>query len=78
MRQFRSARLFLEGEQTLHTDPLRVRLGTMVSFQSNGSLFDTRGVRPDVHVEPTPGFFIGDEDDQLRAAVRIIEGAQER
>ena len=63
---------------TLHTEPLRARLGTMVSFQSNGSLFDTRGVHPDVHVEPTPGFFIGDEDSQLRAAVRIIEGAKEQ
>jgi hypothetical protein len=63
---------------TLHAEPFRARLGTMVSFQSDGKLFDTRGVQPDVLVEPTPGFFIGDEDNQLQAAVRIVERRKER
>ena len=57
---------------TLAVEPLRARLGTMVSFQSDGRLFDTHGVAPDVHVEPGPGFFVGGEDRQLGEAVRRI------
>ena len=58
---------------TLGVEPLRARLGTMVSFQADGRLFDTRGVTPDVHVDPTPEFFVGGRDNQLEEAVRVIQ-----
>ncbi len=53
----------------LANTPLRVRLGTMVSFQADGKLFDTNGVAPNVVVEPVPEFFIGGADTQLEAAI---------
>lgn len=52
--------------------PLHVRLGTIVSFQSTGQLFDGVGVEPDVLVEPEPDFFIGGRDGQLEAAIRLL------
>jgi hypothetical protein len=52
--------------------PVRVRLGTMVSFQADGRMFDRHGVEPDVRVDPAPEFFIGGADNQLEEAVRII------
>jgi hypothetical protein len=51
---------------------IRVRLGTIVSFQSSGKLFDGVGVEPDVLVDPAPEFFIGGRDNQLEAAVDLI------
>src|SRR5688500_13055356 len=58
---------------TLAAEPLRVRLGTMISYQSDGRPFDTHGVAPDVHVDPGPDFFVGGEDRQLRDAVRLVQ-----
>jgi hypothetical protein len=52
--------------------PLRVRLGTMVSFQADGRLFDGNGVRPDVPVEPTPEYHIGGADTVLAEAVNRV------
>ena len=52
--------------------PVRVRLGTMVSFQADGRLFDKHGVEPDVRVEPAPEYFLGGADHQLEEAVRLI------
>ena len=42
-----------------------VNLGSMISFQADGSLFDGRGVVPDIVVEVGPAFFIGKWDDVL-------------
>jgi C-terminal processing protease CtpA/Prc len=58
---------------TLGTEPLKARLGTMVSFQADGRLFDTHGVEADVQVEPVPGYFVGGEDNQLEEAVRVVQ-----
>jgi len=54
--------------------PPRVRLGTMVSFQASGKLFDGRGVEPDVVVEPGAECFVGGRDGQLEEAVRGVRG----
>src|SRR5688500_7507027 len=51
--------------------PVRVRLGTMVSFQADGRMFDKHGVEPDVRVEPAPAYFVGGADNQLEEAVRL-------
>ena len=56
----------------LGNTPLRMRLGTIVSFQASGKLFDGVGVEPDVLVEPEPDFFIGGRDNQLEAAVTFL------
>jgi len=52
---------------------IRLRLASMVSFQSNGSLYDGNGVAPDILVLPTPDYFLGKEDKQLTRARKIIE-----
>jgi hypothetical protein len=49
---------------------LRVRLGTMASFQADGKLFDGNGVHPDVVVEPVPEYHIGRRDNVLEEAVK--------
>ncbi len=54
--------------------PFRLRIGTMVSFQADGRLFDGNGVRPDVVIEPLPGHFIGGPDNVLAEAVKRIKG----
>lgn len=51
---------------------LRLRIGSMASFQSDGSLFDGNGVHPDVLVDPIPEFFIGGRDNVLEEAVKRI------
>ena len=45
----------------------------MVSFQSDGRLFDGNGVLPDVRVEPAPEFYIGGRDNALEEAVKRIK-----
>ena len=52
---------------------LSIKLSSMTSYRPTGALYDTVGVAPDVHVEPTPGYFIGDEDPQLDAALARIQ-----
>lgn len=54
--------------------PFRVRLGTMASFQADGSLFDGNGVQPDVVIEPVPEYHIGGRDNVLEEAMKRIEG----
>ena len=51
---------------------LRLRIGSMASFQSDGSLFDGNGVSPDVLIEPFPDYFIGGRDNVLEEAVKRI------
>lgn len=53
--------------------PFTLRIGSMVSFQANGRLFDGYGVTPDVVVEPVPEYFIGGRDNVLEAAVERIK-----
>ena len=57
----------------LGATPLRVRLGSMASFQSDGKLFDGNGVMPDVVVEPAPEYYIGGSDNVLEEAVKLVK-----
>jgi hypothetical protein len=59
-------------EVGLGATPLRVRFGTIASFQADGRLFDGHGVRPDVPVAPTPESHIGGADNVLAAAVERV------
>ena len=63
---------------TLGTTPLRLRIGSMVSFQADGRLFDGNGVRPDVVVEAAPEYYIGGRDNVLEEGVRRVMGRTER
>ena len=56
----------------LGATPLRLRIGSIASFQADGKLFDTNGIRPDVLVEPIPDYYIGGRDNALEEAVRRI------
>jgi C-terminal processing protease CtpA/Prc len=58
---------------TLAGTPLKVRLGTMVSFQADGKLFDTNGVEPDELVEAGPEFFVGGLDAQLKRGIEVLQ-----
>lgn len=51
---------------------LRLRIGSMASFQADGRLFDCHGIQPDVVVEPRPEYFVGGEDNVLQEAVRRL------
>ncbi|MCI0352056.1 MAG: S41 family peptidase [Acidobacteriales bacterium] len=51
---------------------LKVRIGSMASFQADGKLFDGNGVQPDVVVEATPEYYIGGPDNVLAEAVKRI------
>lgn len=57
---------------TLVPTEIRLRMGSMVSFQVDGRLFDGKGVSPDRRVDPGPAYFIGGRDDQLEAALKVI------
>lgn len=59
-------------EHVVAGTPLGVKLSTMVSYLPDGSLYDGNGIAPDVIVEPTPGYFVGEEDPQLDAAVEFL------
>jgi len=59
-------------EITLGATTLRVRIGTMASFQADGRLFDGNGIQPDIRVEASPEYFIGGPDNVLDRAVRLI------
>ncbi|MEL6110835.1 MAG: S41 family peptidase, partial [Planctomycetota bacterium] len=52
---------------------IRLQIGSMVSYQASGELFDGVGVQPDVEVQPEPGYFLGASDETLAAAVRLIQ-----
>ena len=62
-------------EIALGATPLRVRVGTMASFQADGKLFDGNGIQPDVRVEANPEYFVGGPDNVLDQAVRLIAKA---
>ncbi|HEX6732691.1 MAG TPA: hypothetical protein VF074_21915 [Pyrinomonadaceae bacterium] len=53
--------------------PLRVRLGSMVSYQATGKLFDGNGIDPDVLIDPVPEYFIGVRDNQIEEAIKQIK-----
>jgi hypothetical protein len=57
---------------TLGQTPFRLRLGSMVSYQSDGRLFDGHGVQPDMVVEAVPEYHVGGRDNVLDEAVRRI------
>jgi hypothetical protein len=58
---------------TLVNSGLQVQLSSMVSFQKNGSLIDSRGIEPDIHVEPFPEFYVaGGRDVVLERAIELI------
>ncbi len=59
-------------EVALGATPLRVRIGSMASFQADGRLFDGHGVRPDVIVEPTPEYYVGGPDNVLAEALKRL------
>jgi C-terminal processing protease CtpA/Prc len=53
---------------------LSMTLASMASFQTSGQLYDTRGVQPDVVVDPEPAFFLkGGRDNVLERAVQLIK-----
>ena len=60
-------------EILLGSTGLRLRIGSMASFQADGSLFDGNGIRPDVVVEPVPEYYIGGRDLALEEAVRRLK-----
>jgi C-terminal processing protease CtpA/Prc len=57
---------------TLAHSRLEVQASTMASFRSDGRLYDGRSVEPDLPVEPTPAWWVGEEDPVLAAAVRRL------
>jgi hypothetical protein len=59
-------------EFALEATPLKLRIGSMVSFQANGQLFDGTGVHPDVLLEANPEYYLGVQDNVLEEAVRRI------
>jgi hypothetical protein len=59
-------------EVFLGTTPLRLRIGSIASFQSDGRLFDGNGVQPDVVVQPLPEYYIGGSDNVLTKALKRI------
>jgi hypothetical protein len=60
-------------EVPLGSTSLRVRIGSIVSFQADGRLFDGHGVQPDVVVEPEPEYYIGGLDAGLTEALRRLK-----
>jgi len=53
---------------------LSMTLASMASFQKTGQLYDTRGVQPDVVVDPAPAFFLkGGPDTVLERAIGMIK-----
>lgn len=57
----------------LTNSQFKLRLSSMASFQSSGKLFDSRGVDPDIFMEPVPGHFLENGPDQiLELAIQII------
>lgn len=59
---------------TLKNSGLKVGLGSMVSFQRNGRLYDGNGVQPDILVAPSPVYFLkGGTDNVLLRATQFIQ-----
>lgn len=61
-------------ESTLQNSGLTVRLSSMAAFQKDGRLYDSRGIEPDILVEPEYGYFLtGGRDLALEMALFQIE-----
>ena len=56
---------------------LRLRIGSMASFQADGRLFDGNGVHPDIVVEPAPEYYIGGMDNVLAEATKHLQGRRQ-
>ncbi|MFC2141127.1 hypothetical protein ACFLQP_02400 [Acidobacteriota bacterium] len=57
----------------LTNSQFKLRLSSMASFQSSGKLFDSRGVDPDIFMEPVPEHFLENGPDHiLDLAIQII------
>jgi hypothetical protein len=65
-------------EMALGAAPLRLRIGSMASFQADGKLFDGNGIQPDVLLEPVPEYHIGGRDNVLEEAIRRIRARSPR
>ncbi len=58
---------------TLTNSHLSLWLSSMASFQNSGRLFDSRGVEPDIFMEPVPGYFLENGPDPvLEFAIQTI------
>lgn len=55
--------------------PIRIRIGSMVSYQADGRLFDGNGITPDALVRPAPDYYIGGNDIVLAEALRRLRSA---
>jgi C-terminal processing protease CtpA/Prc len=60
-------------EVVLASTALRLRIGSMASFQADGKLFDGNGIHPDVLVVPVPEYYIGGVDNVLAEALKRIK-----
>jgi hypothetical protein len=59
--------------RSVRVGDIQLRLGSMVSYQPNGLLFDGHGVQPDILVDPTPQSFTeAGTDNVLERAIQII------
>ena len=56
----------------LDNSTISVRLSSMASFRSSGLLYEGRGIQPDIVIEPEPGYFIGQSDATLEAAIEVL------
>jgi C-terminal processing protease CtpA/Prc len=60
-------------EVVLGATPLRLRIGSIASFQADGKLFDGNGIRPDVLMDAVPEYYTGGRDNVLEEAVKRIK-----
>ena len=60
-------------EISLGETGLRLRIGSMASFQADGKLFDGNGITPDIVVVQGPEYFIGGKDKALDRAMNWIK-----
>jgi hypothetical protein len=50
---------------TIEGGRIRLQLGSMISYQPNGHLFDGHGVQPDILINPNPSFYLNDKPDHV-------------
>ncbi len=63
----------LSRQELIHAPtPICVHLSSMASFRPNGLLYEDRGIQPDIVMEPEPGYFIGQSDATLKAAIEVL------
>ncbi len=56
----------------LKNSHIAIYLSSMVSFRPNGSLYDGKGIEPDVCIHPKPEFFVGKSDNALEEALSLL------